>query len=72
MGIFLTQGMNHSHADQFSIKICDSVGVLIQITLGDDSQCTDIIVYLTNTDLGDDSQCTRGKAVQLQIKYLSR
>ena len=24
------------------------------------------------TDLGDDSQCTRGKAVQLQIKYLSR
>jgi len=22
--------------------------------------------------LGDDSQCTRGKAVQLQIKYLSR
>ena len=44
----------------------------IQITLGDDSQCTDIIVYLTNTDLGDDSQCTRGKAVQLQIKYLSR
>ena len=48
-------------------------GVLsIQITLGDDSQCTDIIVYLTNTDLGDDSQCTKGKAVQLQIKYLSR
>ena len=44
----------------------------IQITLGDDSQCTVIIVYLTNTDLGDDSQCTRGKAVQLQIKYLSR
>ena len=24
------------------------------------------------TDLGDDSQCTRCKAVQLQIKYLSR
>ena len=44
----------------------------IQITLGDDSQCTVIIVYLTNTDLGDDSQCTRGKAVQLQIKYFSR
>ena len=44
----------------------------IQITLGDDSQCTDIIVYLTKTDLGDDSQCTRGKAVQLHIKYLSR
>ena len=44
----------------------------IEITLGDDSQCTVIIVYLTNTDLGDDSQCTRGKAVQLQIKYLSR
>ena len=46
--------------------------VFIQITLGDDSQCTVIIVYLTNTDLGDDSQCTRGKGVQLQIKYLSR
>ena len=48
------------------------VAVNIHITLGDDSQCTVIIVYLTNTDLGDDSQCTRGKAVQLQIKYLSR
>ena len=45
-------------------KIC------IQVTLGDDSQCTVIIVYLTNTDLGDDNQCTRGKAVQLQILQL--
>ena len=28
MGIFLAQGMNHSHADKFSIKVCDGVGLL--------------------------------------------
>ena len=44
----------------------------IQITLGDDSQCTVLFCIYLITDLGDDSQCTRGKAVQLQIKYLSR
>ena len=44
----------------------------IQITLGDDSQCTVLLCIYLITDLGDDSQCTRGKAVQLQIKYLSR
>ena len=44
---------------------------LIQITLGDDSQCTVLLCIYLITDLGDDSQCTRGKAVQLQIKYLS-
>ena len=43
----------------------------IQITLGDDSQCTVLLCNYLITDLGDDSQCTRGKAVQLQIKYLS-
>ena len=32
-----------------------------------------LIVYLQlSTDLGDDSQCTRGKAVELHIKYLGR
>ena len=44
----------------------------IQITLGDDSQCTVLLCNYLITDLGDNSQCTRGKAVQLQIKYLSR
>jgi len=29
-----------------------------------------LCIYLI-TDLGDASQCTKGKAVQLQIKYLS-
>ena len=46
--------------------------VSIQITLEDDSQCTVLLCIYLITDLGDDSQCTRGKAVQLQIKYLSR
>jgi len=45
---------------------------IIQITLGDDSQCTVLLYIYLITELGDDSQCTRGKAVQLQIKYLSR
>jgi hypothetical protein len=28
MGVFLAQGTNHSHADEFCIKICDGIGIL--------------------------------------------
>jgi hypothetical protein len=28
MGVFLTQGMNHSHTDQLCIKILDGIGIL--------------------------------------------
>ena len=28
MGVFLAQGTNHSHADEFCIKILDGVGIL--------------------------------------------
>ena len=55
-----------------TIRVVLAIAALhIQITLGDDSQCTVILCMYQITDLGDDSQCTRGKAVQLQIKYLS-
>ena len=58
-----------------SIPYLAAVGALMYLFRSHLEMTVNAQLLLCNyliTDLGDDSQCTRGKAVQLQIKYLSR